>query len=70
MKDGEYKCHECEGKGSIDITYTVLEHQVGESSIPCASCRGSGRVDWIQHAMKINKTMNYIKFSKFEQKKE
>lgn len=57
MKDGEYKCYECKGEGTIDITYIVDGRKFAKSNFSCASCNGSGIVDWIKHAMKSNKTM-------------
>ena len=57
----EYKCHECKGKGSIDITYTTLSTLLNKMIIPCDSCNGTGKVDWIKHAMKINETLERIR---------
>ena len=70
MKDNnDFECHECDGKGFIKITYVIDGKEFKSSSILCASCNGSGKVDWVKHAMKNNKTLKYIKLdSLFERK--
>ena len=64
MKDNDFECHECKGKGTVNITYVMDGKEFAKSeNILCISCNGSGRVDWIKHAMKNNKTMNSLELS-------
>jgi len=60
MKDNDFECYECKGKGTIDITYVMDGKKFAKSNVLCVSCNGSGRVDWIKHAMKNNKTMTSL----------
>jgi len=59
----DFECYECKGKGTLYINYIVDGKKFAHSKVSCASCNGSGRVDWIKHAMKNNKTLNNIELN-------
>jgi len=69
MKDGEYKCFECNGSGKVgEYTFTLKNKLCQEciTDIICPVCHGSGVLDWISNIIKPKRKNDTVNI---EQKK-
>jgi len=54
MKDGEYKCFECNGSGLVG-KYTSKNDFFDKCLVKCSKCNGAGKLDWINNIITSQK---------------